>query len=85
MVAPLLALAGSLGGVYSVGRMYDNLRYWNAYRRNTGFSPRYPFRSGSMDWMRYGMSAGMSFYPYAQYRNSIYSHYPSNNYHSYYA
>lgn len=75
MVAPLMALAGSLGGMYAVGKTYDNVRYWNAYYRNTGFRPKYPFRSGSMDWMSYSArgfgTVGSSLSPrrYNLYRN----------------
>lgn len=47
-------------------RMDENKRYWSDYERNTGFSPRYPFRSGSHnDYTRAALSfvagAGQSF------------------------
>lgn len=52
MVVPLLAGASfAISSVYSAGRALDNYRYWDAYYRSTGHRPKYPFRSGSMDWM----------------------------------
>lgn len=39
-------LAASLGAVYAGGRLLDTARYWYDYKRNTGFSPRYPFLHG---------------------------------------
>lgn len=56
MVLP--ALAASLAAIYGVGKSVDSIRYWQDYRKNTGYSPRYPFKSGSMDWMKY--SGGFS-------------------------
>lgn len=56
MVAPLLMaplIAGSsLSGVYSVGKAVETSRYWTEYQRNTGRSPRYPFRAGRYDYVR---------------------------------
>lgn len=56
------ALVGTIGGIYSVGKGIDSLRYWNDYRKNTGYSPRYPFRAGQFDFVSdFGHSA-FSFY-----------------------
>lgn len=55
------ALVGSLLAVYSAGKAVDNWRYWDDYRKNTGYSPRYPFQSKSMDWMRSSGYTGISF------------------------
>lgn len=57
----LPALMGSLGAVYTVGRAVDSFRFWNDYYRNTGKRPKYPFRSGSMDWMGYGSGGAYAF------------------------
>lgn len=57
----LPALVGSIGAIYSIGKGYDTWKYWNDYKKNTGFSPRYPFRYGSMDYLKYGAGAGFSF------------------------
>lgn len=62
MVLPLLmAGATALGSIYSVGKAYDSVRYWNDYRRNTGFSPKYGFRSGEFDYLRNTASVGFSY------------------------
>lgn len=56
---PLLA-AGvglSIGGLYSVGKAYDNFRFWEDYRRNTHRSPKYPWRSGYYDSFGYYANA----------------------------
>lgn len=45
--------AATIGGMYNVGQAYDSWRYWEDYRRNTHRSPRYPFRSGSVDYLKY--------------------------------
>lgn len=64
----LPALVASMAAVYGVGKSIDSLRYWSDYRKNTGYSPRYPFRSGSLDWMGYSAGAGMAY-------GNIYSNY----------
>lgn len=59
MVLPLL-LAGAgatLGAIGSVGKAYDNIRYWRDYYKNTGYSAKYPWRAGQMDWLSYGGQA----------------------------
>lgn len=59
MLPALLMGAGALaGGIYSVGQAVENNRYWRDYYRNTGFKPRYPWRTGQYDWLQ---SAGASF------------------------
>lgn len=63
----LPALAFGLGAIYSVGRAYDNARFWSDYKKNTGYSPRYPFRSGVYDWMGYGARAGMNYFGYRRF------------------
>lgn len=57
----LPALVGSIGAIYTVGKAYNNIRYWNDYRRNTGKSPKYPFRAGAYDWMGYAGGTGYAF------------------------
>lgn len=53
MLPALLFGAGALmGGIYNAGQAYDNYRYWQDYYRNTGYRPRYPFRSGRYDYLR---------------------------------
>lgn len=59
-VLPQLALG--LGAVYSAGRLYDNIRFWNEYHKNTGHYPKYPFRSGAFDWMGYASDAGFNYH-----------------------
>lgn len=51
MLPALPLLAGGLIAAYHVGKAYDNYCFWSDYYRNTGYRPRYPFRSGSYDWM----------------------------------
>lgn len=62
MALPLL-MAGSvaLGSIYTGGKAFDNFRYWSDYRGNTGFSPKYPFRSGEFDYLRSASSIGFSY------------------------
>lgn len=59
VVIPQLAVG--LGALYSVGRASDSIRYWNSYFKNTGRRPKYPFRSGAMDWMKYGAGVGYGY------------------------
>lgn len=59
MVAPLLLAGAGLSAFYNVGKSIDNWRYWSDYYKNTGYFPRYPFRSGAMDWAR---DFGRTFY-----------------------
>lgn len=33
---------------YQLGAFYENSQYWQDYKRNTGKSPKYPYRSGSV-------------------------------------
>lgn len=54
MPLPLLAAgligAGSvLSGGVSVGKAFENRKYWDEYYRNTGYRARYPYRSGYND------------------------------------
>lgn len=42
MVPPLVA---GLAGIYAVGKSFDTLRFYYEYHKNTGFYPRYVFRS----------------------------------------
>lgn len=58
----LPALAVGLSALYSAGRAYDNYRYWNDYYKNTGYRPKYPFRSGSMDWMGYASDTMLTYH-----------------------
>lgn len=62
MVLPLL-MAGSvaLGSIYTGGKAFDNFRYWSDYRGNTGFSPKYPFKSGEFDYLRSSSALGFSY------------------------
>lgn len=46
-------LVAGIGGLYGTGKALDSVRYWNDYRKNTGFYPRYPFLRGSMDYLNY--------------------------------
>lgn len=56
MVVPIIpVVAGAsfaLNSIYSAGKAIDNYRYWNDYYRNTGFRPRYKFRSGYYDYLQ---------------------------------
>lgn len=36
-------LVAGLGAAYGAGKLFDTTRYWAAYYRNTGHTPRYPF------------------------------------------
>lgn len=54
-------LVGALGSLYSLGQAYDSMRFWSDYRKNTGRSPRYPFKSRSMDSLKYGAASGYAF------------------------
>lgn len=58
----LPALGIGLSALYSVGKAYDNISFWNDYYKATGYRPRYPFRTGSMDWMGDAASLGMSYH-----------------------
>jgi len=49
-------ISKAVGGAYSLGKAFDNYRYWRDYERNTGVKPKYPFRSGRYDYL--GYSAG---------------------------
>lgn len=62
MALPLL-MAGSvaLGSIYTGGKAFDNFRYWSDYRGNTGFSPKYPFKSGEFDYLRNTSALGFSY------------------------
>lgn len=54
-------LVGSVGALYSAGKAYDTWKYYNEYRKNTGFSPRYKFRSGEYSFALDGVSIGYAF------------------------
>lgn len=54
------ALGVGLGAYHSVGELMDNKRYWDDYRKNTGVSNRYYWRSGAGDWAKYGSRALVS-------------------------
>lgn len=50
-LVPALFTAGAgLNALYGVGNAVDSYRYWTDYYKNTGYFPRYPFRSGAVDW-----------------------------------
>lgn len=56
MVVPLVPIIAGvsfgLQSIYNVGKARDTRRYWADYYRNTGFRPRYSYRSGMYDWMK---------------------------------
>ena len=58
------AVGLGLGAYQSVGQLMDNRRYWNDYRKNTGISNRYYWKSGVGDWTKFGSRAFMSVYAY---------------------
>lgn len=77
MPLPLLAIgalgaAGALKTLHGGIRYAENMRYWNQYKKNTGYSPRYRARSGYYDFLSVGSSAantvGMSY-------GSLYNYY----------
>lgn len=39
-------LSSIIDAVYNVGSAYENRKFWNDYKKRTGFSPRYPYRVG---------------------------------------
>ena len=39
----------ALALMYGVGRLAEGAKYWSDYRKNTGYTPRYPLRSMSRD------------------------------------
>lgn len=51
LVAGLVAVGSAMTGVYHVGKAVENARYWSEYTRNTGFAPKYPWRTGYYDSM----------------------------------
>lgn len=55
-------LAVGLSALYSVGKAYDGVRFWNDYYKNTGIRPRYPFRAGYFDPMRDAANVGFSYH-----------------------
>lgn len=63
-MAPLIA-GGALTGVYHVGKAVETSRYWSEYQRNTGFTPRYPFRVGRYDYLR-GVGGSMAVFGIAR-------------------
>lgn len=55
-VVPLLLGASfGLSSIYNTGKALDTRAYWNDYYRNTGYRPRYSYRSGMYDWMKNDM------------------------------
>lgn len=42
----MFGLSSAIGGIYEIGRIRENQKYWEEYRKNTGVSPRYPYRAG---------------------------------------
>lgn len=48
MVLPLIG--AGISTLYGFGKLYENAKFWDDYRRNTGYSPRYPFRAGVYDY-----------------------------------
>lgn len=76
VIPALVAGAALVGGLYEVGKAYENRRYWDSYRRNTGRSPRWYFRSGYSNLGSYsriiGYSAAMP-WSYGGYRGSSYA------------
>ena len=71
----LPALVAGIGAMYSAGQIMDTNRYWNDYYKNTGYRPRYLYRSGYMDYMKYGSRIGNSYFGYKMYKNSFSNHY----------
>lgn len=49
LAAGLIAGSGVVSGVYNVKKGLETRKYWDQYYRNTGYRPRYPFRSGYYD------------------------------------
>lgn len=65
MIPAVVGAVGlGLGAVSSVGQLMDNRRYWDDYRKNTGISNRYYWKSGAGDWVKYGSHALMSAYAF---------------------
>lgn len=54
----MLGLSAGLGGIYEVGRIAENKRYWETYRKNTGVTPRYPYRTGFNNLGGYASALG---------------------------
>lgn len=50
-------LVAGLSAVYQAGRMYDSVRYWNDYYKNTGYRPKYPLRNDV-----YGFGRGVAIF-----------------------
>ena len=67
MVFPLVAggLAVGLSALYNTGMAIDNVRYWNDYYRRYHVRPKYPFRAGYFDYMKYSSKSFMT--PYVGY------------------
>lgn len=49
LAAGLIAGSSAVSGVYNVKKALESRKYWDDYYRNTGYRPRYPFRSGYYD------------------------------------
>lgn len=49
---PLLIAGIGLSTLYATGKTADSVRFWDDYRKNTGFRPRYPWRAGKYDFVR---------------------------------
>lgn len=63
MIPAVIGAVGlGLGTYHSVGQLIDNRKYWDDYRKNTGVSNRYYWKSGAGDWARYGSRSLLSVY-----------------------
>ena len=63
MIPAVIGAVGlGLGAYHSVGQLMDNRRYWNDYKKNTGVSNRYYWKSGAGDWAKYGSRSLMAMY-----------------------
>lgn len=49
LAAGLIAGGSAISGVYHVKKAIESRKYWDEYYRNTGYRPRYPYRSGYND------------------------------------
>lgn len=86
MVVPAIIAGVGLGisSAYSIGKAYDNARYWDEYRKRTGVSVKYPFRSGSYDYLSYAGSSMMGVYGASKFGKSAYNAYRRYRYLNYY-
>lgn len=53
LVAGVMLGVGTLSvGSHTLRKAYETQEFWKNYRKNTGLSPRYPFRAGVYDFYR---------------------------------